>query len=105
MRTDRRQGDGHHLVAHRRWHEVWRHQLIVSPFREEFFAVLPGGPDRAQSIDVFADPGRGRGSWHTETALVMRTNLWSETKNKSSPRRVLDIPRGVRHHHGTARKS
>ncbi|OIQ68118.1 hypothetical protein GALL_502920 [mine drainage metagenome] len=82
----RRKGDRDHFLAGGRRNEIGRHQgeSVVLASEVQLRPLLPRRPDGAQGLNVFAQPGGGRGPGHAEPLFVVRTDLRADTQNETT---------------------
>jgi hypothetical protein len=96
----------HHRQSGRLRREVGRHQgeLVVLAPVIELFALLPAAPDRAQRLDIVAQPGCGRAPGDPEPALVVASDLAAEPQHEAPVRIRLQVPGLARHDRRAARE-
>ena len=106
MIADRRDGHRHRCLTCGRRHEIRDHQcesVMLAP-EIEFLSRLPAAPNGPQSIHIFPQARHRRRPRHGEAFFIVRPNLRSQSQDKPSLARDLQIPAGIGDDHGTARK-
>src|SRR5215212_4365719 len=91
----------------RRRAELRSHQAdaIVLSIDTETIARVPRSPDSSHHLDILAQPLHRCSPRHTEASFDVPANLSSETKDKSTARKIVDGARAIRGDSWTARES